>query len=348
MFEVLAQSSAKRFLVHSGILAAQSKPLKAIISGAPSQESPPRTIDLQEWDEATVGRFVEFLYIGHYQAPDPKHPLVGPESAVSNEDDDDDTCPQDFNTPATAQSVVSETAQSDRTETIRSGSPPLGPRPLTPLSQFDLEPQNVLSDYLRPGPFDPAVYDFGDVLLAHARVYFLAQDQEVDALRRLAYRHLLSTLRDIGSVEPGWRVGANIVELLRYVYSRTGSPGGLEAPLRNLVLQFVALNFPALQGRDEMAGLIREGGELASDLMARVCKRLVSSESICMVGHQGVDTLRARVQELLVTLRVSEGKLTKAEAELVTGRATVASLKSQVQSLESKLAYARQNGYYYD
>lgn len=346
MFEVLAQSGAKRFLVHSGILAAQSKPLKAVISGAPPQESPSRTIDLQEWDEATVGRFVEFLYVGHYQAPDPKHPLVGPESAVSNDDDDDDdTCPQDFNTPATAQSVVSEAAQSDRTETIRSGSPPLGPRPLTPLSQFDLEPQNVLSDYLSPGPFDPAVYDFGDVLLAHARVYFLAQDQEVDALRRLAYRHLLSTLRDIGSVEPGWRVGANIVELLRYVYSRTGSPGGLETPLRSLVLQFVALNFLALQSRDEMTGLIREGGELASDLMARVCKRLVNSESICMVGHREADTLRVRVQE---SLRVSEGRLTKAEAELVTERATVSSLRSQIKPLQAKLARARQDGYYYD
>lgn len=314
MFEVLAQSGTKRFLVHSGILAARSKPLENIIKTTLSNPSPKRIIDLQEWDEATVGRFVEFLYVGHYQAPDPKHPLVGPSSTASDDDgdDDDDACPQEFNTPATAQSVVSEIAQSDRTETIRSGSP-AGPRPLTPLSQFDLEPQNDLSEYLASGPFDPAVYDFGDVLVAHARVYFLAQDQEVDALRRLAYQHLLSALRGIGLVEPGWRVGVNIVDLLRYVYSHTDSSGGLEVPLRNLVLQFAALNFPALQSRDEMTGLMREGGELASDLMARVCKRLVNSESICMAGHQEASALGVRVQGLLATLQESESKLKKAQ-----------------------------------
>ncbi|KAL0634504.1 hypothetical protein Q9L58_006593 [Maublancomyces gigas] len=328
IFEVLAQSGAKRFLVHSGILAAQSKPMEAIIKNTQSQEPPTRTIDLQQWDSATVGRFVEFLYVGHYQAPDPKH--LGPESEpVISDSDSDSDGPQDLNTPATAQSVASETAQSDTTETMQ-------PRPpADTLPQFDLELHSLLGDRLNSSPFDPAVHDFADVLFAHARVYFLARDQGVDTLQRLAYQHLLSTLRDIGAVEPGWQVGANIIDLLRYAYSHAR---GASAELEGLVSQFVALNFPALRGRDEMTGLVREGGELASDLVDRLCGRLVGSESACRAGRQEACALRARIQE-------EEGRLRSTEAELRSERTKANTLSGQVQSMQMELATS-QNRYY--
>lgn len=127
---------------------------------------------------------------------------------------------------------------------------------------------------------DPTVCGYGEVLLAHARVYSLAQNQKVEALQKLAYQRLLSTLLSIGLVEPGSQVAVDFIDLLRYVYSHTISSGRSEEPLQNIVSQFAALNFPALESRDEMAGLIREGGKLASDLMGKVCKRLVNSEDL--------------------------------------------------------------------
>lgn len=356
-FEVVAQSGVKRFLVHSGILASQSQSLAEITRSKPTD----RTIDFREWDVDTVGRFIEFLYVGRYHVPEPTQP-----------ESDDSDCP-DTPATATAQSVASESrsdtteTRSDRTE-IRSESP----RPLTPLSHFELEPENHPSEDLAPWPSDPAVCDFREVLLAHAKVYFLARDQKVEALWRMAYKHLLSTLLGIGSIEPGWKAGSNTVDLLRYVYSRPILAEAPGEPLRGLVLQFAALNFPTLQRRSEMAELMREGGSLASDLMDKVCKRLVNSESVVRedqlqetsmrtrarfleealqesgdnlekVGselkakQQEADTLGARVLGLEGTLRGSEIVLKKTETELGSRQTEAATLKARVGVLELSL-----------
>lgn len=286
--EIVA-SGEKRFFVHSDILAAHSGPLKETTEAARDRaEQAGRKINLQEWDGDTVGRFVEFLYVGHYQAPSPtRQPSVAaPDPAAS---DDDDTYQRSVDTPGTSYSVWTGTVQSDTTETGPgwTASPP-GPRPLTPLSQFGLKLESDPNPNMRQEAlekfglraFHPAVCSYGAVLLAHAKVYSLAQNQEVEALRDFSYKHLLSVLLGIGPIEPGWRVVVDIINLLRYVYSHTVPAEDAEEPLQNIVSQFAALNFPALQNRDEMAELIREGGKLASDLMDKVCKRLVHSESL--------------------------------------------------------------------
>lgn len=179
-------------------------------------------------------------------------------------------------------------SRSDSTETVQSNRTvsPVGPRPLTPLWRFGSELQS--DQYLDRDALeifglrscDPAVCDYREVLLAHARVYSLAQNQKVEALQKLAYKRLLSALLSIGEVEPGSQVVVDFIDLLRYVYSHTVSSESSEEPLQNIVSQFAALNFPTLESRDEMKGLIREGGKLASDLMGKVCKRLVNSEDL--------------------------------------------------------------------
>lgn len=298
--EIIAQSGEKRFFVHRDILAAQSEPLRHVVRDRSAEHK----VDLHEWDGDTVGRLVEFLYIGHYQAPSPTQRSES--SAVSEVGTGADT--PATSRPGTAQSECTETGRSECTTTTTS---PVGPRPLTPLWQFGLELQDRAGPYMdrespevfRLGLFDPAICDYGEVLLAHAKVYSLAQNQEVEALRNLSCKHLLSTLLRIGSVEPGWQVTVDFIALLRYVYSHTVlSPGDSEEPLQKIVSQFAALNFPALQSRDEMTELIREGGKLASDLMSKVYKRLAHSESLLLE----VPTLRAKVQCLEEVQRLEE------------------------------------------
>lgn len=268
---------------------------------------------------------------------------------------------QDTNMQA-AQSVVSEPARSDRAETVRPRMP-VGPRPLTPLLQYGLGLQDDSNEVLWPGLFDPAICEYRDVLLAHSRVYSLARKQEVDGLWRLAYQHLLSTLQNIGSVEPGWLVTADFVDLLRYVYSDMVPAEEGEEPLQNLVSQFAALNFPALQCRGEMTGLIREGGKLASDLMDKVCKRLLNSEAIlrevvdsratpqgagrheCCSQNEDVkrdlrfqqqkaSALESKVRNLRGRVGESGDKLVKAETELRAQQQKVSTLESTIQTLE--------------
>lgn len=257
---------------------------------------------------------MEFLYVGHYQAPSPTQPPdIGPESIIS----EDDTYQQDIDTPTTSQSVRPGMAQCDSAGVTLSDliTPPVGPRPLTPLWRFGLEHQNHSNPFTERDSLEvlglrscnPAICGYGEVLLAHAKVYSLAQNQEVEVLRKLAYRRLLSTLLSIGEVEPGCQVVVDLIDLLRYVYSHTVSSESSEEPLQNIVSQFAALNFPALQSRDEMTGLMREGGKLASDLMKKVCKRLVSSEGLLQVAS----TPRAEVQGMEEAVKDTEQENTE-------------------------------------
>lgn len=250
-------------------------PWNKSISATAGSESRERKIDLLQWDGDTVGRFVEFLYIGHYQAPSPRQLVTEQESIIS----EDDTYRRDVYTPETARSEVTET-QSDGTAS------PVGPhRPLTPLSGFDEEPdlgRNAFrereAEVFSLRFFNSAICDYNDVLLAHARVYALAQHLKFEALQKVSLQRLLSALLSIDSVKPESQVVLNVIDLLRYVYSHTASSTASEEPIRKIVSQFAALNFPALQSRGEMSELIKEGGELASDLMEKVWKRLVNSE----------------------------------------------------------------------
>lgn len=257
---------------------------------------------------------MEFLYVGHYQTPSPTQPPdIESESIIS----EDGTYQQGIDTPTTSQSVRPGMAQCDNAGVTLSDliTSPVGPRPLTPLWRFGLEHRNHSNPFTERDSLEvlglrscnPAMCGYGEVLLAHAKVYSLAQNQEVEALRKLACRRLLSTLLSIGEVEPDCQVVVDLIDLLRYVYSHTVPSESSEEPLQNIVSQFAALNFPALQSRDEMTGLMQEGGKLASDLMKKVCKRLVSSEGLL----QAVPTPRAEVQGMEEAVKDTEQENTE-------------------------------------
>lgn len=158
-------------------------------------------------------------------------------------------------------------------------------RPLAPLSQcLDPSLQREKKDVdgearLKEFELSGHDYDYGPVLLAHAKVYALAQYKGIFTLKALSLERLLMTLMSIDSIQTGWhyQITINIVELLRYVYSHTDSPKKSEEPMRKIVSQFAALNFRDLQTR-EMGELMSEGGDLVKDLMGKVCRMLADSD----------------------------------------------------------------------
>lgn len=242
----LVTNDDQHFFVHKAILTSQSTSF---------QNTPERTVDLSEWNSDTVARLVEFLYCRNYDYPDPTPLEPRAERSLG------ENLP-----PAQADSEV---------ENPR--------RPLTPLPDclgsslaLDMAPR---TDVERLHPFDPPHYDFGGILLAHAKVYSLASSKSIIPLQTLALRRLLLVLLRLHPLQPQSHILKNIVDFTRYVYASNLSVNtdflvSSEEPLRKLASQLIALNFAVFHSQPDAVELIAQGGDLVTDVMAKVCRRL--------------------------------------------------------------------------
>lgn len=252
----LVSSDKVSFFVHKDILISQSMPFRQAATG-PWQEASERRILLNDWDTDTVARLVEFLYTSDYPYPDPD--LLGLSSPPS-------TTP--WGSPTTP------------------GCPPVTSRPLTPLDEClkkwmrPSRPYKV-ADLQRLGPCDPAKFDYENVLLLHARVYALANYKAVQDLQTLALKRLLLVLQRLQPLELGSHIAGNVAEFASYVYANTVLLSGSEDPLRKLTSHFLAMNVVAFQKEARAVKLMAEGGDLVSDVMAKVCIRIVDPKDIC-------------------------------------------------------------------
>lgn len=263
VFELVANDDV-RFYVNKDILASKSKPFREATSGT-WKESTDRRIDLKDWDSDTVARLVEFLYVQNYPYPDPT-PLGDPEHTVGGPE-----------------------ALQPTDETTDSGLDPS--RPLTPLGEclskyIPPEDDAPITDEERLEDFDPADYDYEDILLAHAKVYALANYKSVDTLRTLALKRLLLALSRIHPIQPASHISLNVVDLASYVYANTDHLVRSEEPLRKLTSQFIALNFAAFQTEPKAVELVAKGGDFVKDIMAKICRRIPEPEGgIAIVGR---------------------------------------------------------------
>lgn len=261
VFELVANDDV-RFYVNKDILASQSKPFREATSGT-WKESTDRRIDLQDWDSDTVARLVEFLYVQNYPYPDPT-PFGDPEPTGS---DPEATKPTD------------EATDSDLDSS----------RPLTPLGEclreFIPPDQDApITDEERLENFDPADYDYEDILLAHAKVYALANYKSVDTLRILALKRLLLALCRLHPIQPASHISLNIVDFASYVYANTDHLMRSEEPLRKLTSQFIALNLAAFQTEPKAVELVAKGGDFVKDIMAKICRRIPEPEGGITTG----------------------------------------------------------------
>lgn len=212
---------------------------------------------MKGWDSLTVGRMVEFLYHGSYQYPDPA-PL-SPEGIA----------PVRGTGPRSILSVPS---------TVRDQSQSSTPRPLTPVSEclqqyFSTDQrEDAQTSVQRLAGFDPAIYNYGEALLAHAKVYHIAQYMEILPLQATALQHLLDTLSSMNPIvaSSGSHNVGGIVELARYVYANTNHLENDEEPLRRLVSYFVASNFSVLKSTPDLGQLFIGGGDIVMDVMENV------------------------------------------------------------------------------
>lgn len=265
VFELIASDDV-RFFVHRDILIAQSKPFREATTG-PWEEAKERKIHLTDWNSDTVAQLVEYFYTNDYSYPDPIHLNPDPTPSVN------------------ALDPVVPGAEAPAV-------PPDPGRPLTPFGEYfraSMPPERAmpLTDSERLQKFDPAQFDFENVLLTHAMLYVLANYKGIEKLQTLALKRLLLVLSRLHPLQPGSHIARNVAEFAKYVYANTYCHSRSEEPLRKHTSHYIALNMGQFQSVTEGLELMAEGGDFIRDVMPKICRRLRDPEPGISSGGQG-------------------------------------------------------------
>jgi hypothetical protein len=268
VYTIAAGPERKEFTVHSGLLSSNSDTLRELVTGQRKTLSS-RTIAWEQWDEGTVGRFVQWLYTKEYQVPAPKAAAIRsrrssgldtrrprPTSRLFVEAMANSFGPSPPSTPSPPSSVLSDPASSSATPPRPASSPATPPRPAS-----------------APTIPDDAPLDYDEPFLAHAKLYALAQFANITPLKLQCINRLAALLDEIRWIERCSTAADNFVKLARYVYENTDSLAHREESLRVVVSSFAAFNFERLDCPSMMV-LMAEGGDFVTDVVRRVMKTM--------------------------------------------------------------------------
>ena len=312
IFEILVGSEKTRFVAHASVLEKSDK-LKALTCGK-WKDSSQRVIVLEDWEPETVGRFLEWLYTGDYETPFPVEASpseaenleshVSEKSMPSNEDTEDvlELC-----SPVKLENV-------SRTQRVL--------KPLQDINYNRADPKPTPSHaeaFTRweasftlwtPTPKKPLSggLNFEGTLLAHAKLYSLADYMLLPVLQAQVFQRLKSVLLFIHTSylrSQGFNLPAdhqpvilNIITLIRYVYANTVRLVSEEEPLRELISTFVAFNYDKFKD-DE--GVVRkfmgQGGDFQEDLHDKMQMKVLDMDTelrLMKMELKGVKTKRAK------------------------------------------------------
>lgn len=289
VYTIAAGLKRKEFPVHSGLLSSSSETLRMLVASRRGT-----TIVWEQFDEETVGRFVQWLYTREYQVPAPKPAALHssgkfagfdtrqprPTSRVFAEAMASSFMPSPPSTPPSPCSVLSDagfsSASTPPTTASSSSSAPTQSRPGTADSTANHAPT---AD-------PPTTLDYEEPFLAHAKMYALGQFTDITALKLRSINRLAGLLDEIRWLDRSSAAADNFVKLARYVYEHTdtlsrGSNGGSssgsndrrEESLRVVVASFAAFNFERLDC-PAMMGLMAEGGDFVTDVVKKVMKTM--------------------------------------------------------------------------
>ena len=275
IFEVQTLSDDKTFHVHAVILA-QSETFKAITYSG-WKEGVERRFVLDDWDVSSVEALVEYLYTNDFSWPLPQFWLAK------------DFAKDDMEVQTKTPLPVSHLRH-----------PPDGPRdkihgvtgvvPLTPLLGQDLPRDTSMDEECWQISFQKWIMIFQTfpnplsedsrsslalTLLAHVKIYCLADYTLLPNLKALAFHRIRTILVAIQRLAPLSAIGP-LTSVISFVYANTSVPREGEEPLRKLISTFIAIEFQNFDVGDEieLRGFLERDGEFVVDLWNKVRRKM--------------------------------------------------------------------------
>ena len=252
-FDIIAGSEQMHFIAHASVLE-QSGNLKAVIYGK-WKDSLERKIVLEDWDAASVGRMLQWLYTGDYKAPNPTLPDPY-DTAVENHEHDPNAWAADPATrwPKRICTLLLASLMSTRR------SPPAKPTEAAAFESWVQAAGDVRYDM-----------DYELTLMAHAKLYVLANYMLLPGLQAFTYERLQMTLSTMSPIAKDKPVIPNLITLIDYVHESTIRPEVGEEPLQKLITTFIAVNFSQFNDSGgKVQGLMNQYRDFAEDVLDKV------------------------------------------------------------------------------
>ena len=290
--------------IHSDLVSLHSKPLDRMIH-APMAEAQKGFATLEDLDEGTFVRFIEWAHKGYYTAAEFTTDEAQ-SSRTSGNQNHDEVVPttQEVDLPGETLNFATEenfdfapvTEEEPEPEPMFWGAPLASSykkgKKLKKVIHFDrldqkggLKQSFISRRYTvrqsaveipPPRPNHHPEENYTDVFLSHAQLYVFADEYDIQSLRVLALEELHATLA-IHTLYP--EPTGDIIALLRYVYANTRKLREGVEDFRNLVTQYVGYEMDMLI-KDPAFGdlMIKDGGDLLGDFMRMVGQRISSSD----------------------------------------------------------------------
>ncbi|PLB39718.1 BTB/POZ domain-containing protein [Aspergillus candidus] len=295
-------SDKKTYYAHRQALSANaSSALHARVTG-PWRECGEEEIDWTDFDEQTISCVLQFLYTQEYNVRKPvqlaekssqsdagkgqgQHPgsradeggssgilaTVPAEHTVARPEAYEQQAPE-------ADEPEDDEPEDDEPEDDEpEDDEPEDPidRPLTPLSHYFATSIPVKHDPPTGGDSSQTTYEGEpNEVLVHAKVYTFAHRYLVDNLVQYVLQRLKRILIAIQTKQLGFC--PQLAESISLIYGATSAYGAQGDPARNILSQFVALNYTAMYGSG-LEKLLAEEGQFTIDLSRKLARRLMNN-----------------------------------------------------------------------
>ncbi|KAK6352445.1 hypothetical protein TWF730_009271 [Orbilia blumenaviensis] len=260
----------EQLFVHRAVFEnSDSHSLKQVVSGKFKEGKGENGLDWTTEDPETVRRLLAYLYCGDYHVPKPEvknvtadaqgfadagaSTLVGQDSGKKPKGEQEEQCEQ-----IAAATII---------------------RPLTPI-QYHLEHirlptwrYNTEAGDLEHTSRLGKEFAFAEAMLAHARLYVLAQYHLLCPLETLTLQRLTQVM--VLAESHSYNLEDDVLPIVTFTYNC----GEFERPseLRELVSQFVALNFHRFEG-DGVLDILEVGGGFVRDVCSKIGRQLLANE----------------------------------------------------------------------
>ena len=269
--------------IHADLVSLHSKPLDRMMNGSMT-EAQEGFATLEDVDEGTFVRFIEWAHKGYYTAANFSTPISSPPAPTSQSVEEAVPTPQEYflglGTPSNPEGPFHEELASSKkmkrwkkvvSDPFQEGHDVLGVKGALKKA-FDSRTYTTRRGFPSPRPNKNSKEDYTDVFLSHAQLYVFAEKYDIQSLKTLALGELHATLvvYTLYDVRTG-----DIIELLRYVYANTCKPQEGVDNMRSMIIQYVGYEMDVLMEAAEFGELIIEsGGDLLRDFMKAVSTRI--------------------------------------------------------------------------